>query len=65
MEYTSRLIGETRRKVDGVEKVMKEYLVVFKVGSAEYIDIFRAEDEEDLKKLISERVKTLKRLTRA
>lgn len=60
MEYTSRLVGVTRRVMDGSEIVLEEYEVNIKVGNRMIRDIIIKKPEESLEKLILERIKNIR-----
>ena len=60
MEYTSRLVGVTRRMVDGDEIVLEEYEVKIRVNDLTIQDIIIKKPEESLEKLILERIKNIK-----
>ena len=60
MEYTSRLVGVTRRIMDGDEIVLEEYEVNIRIGNHVIRDIIIKKPEEKLEKLILERIKNIK-----
>jgi len=60
MEYTSRLVGVTRRVMDGEEIVLEEYEVNIRIGNHVIRDIIIKKPEEKLEKLILERIKNIK-----
>ena len=60
MGYTSRLVGVTRRVMDGDEIVLEEYEVNIRIGNHVIRDIIIKKPEEKLEKLILERIKNIK-----